>query len=75
MVKIYNMKLTDFKIGDIVELKSGGPKMTVSVINDEENTIGCTWFKDQTSHPTTHSFNPELIKKISKRSAIDFLPG
>ncbi len=33
----------DFKPGDIVKLKSGGPKMTVSEIIEDEEVI-CKWF-------------------------------
>jgi len=32
-----------FKIGDIVQLKSGGPKMTVVQISSSTN-IFCSWF-------------------------------
>ena len=31
-----------FKPGDVVTLKSGGPKMTVSWV--EGNEVGCVWF-------------------------------
>ena len=40
----------EIKAGDVVKLKSGGPKMTVSWVADELGTLtaGCTWFvKDQ----------------------------
>jgi uncharacterized protein YodC (DUF2158 family) len=30
------------KVGDVVQLKSGGPKMTVNFV--EENVAACTWF-------------------------------
>lgn len=34
-----------FKIGDIVQLKSGGPKMTVTTVYDDvSETIGTSWF-------------------------------
>ena len=36
-----------FKLGDLVQLKSGGPKMTVTDEAwgiDDEATIWCTWF-------------------------------
>ena len=33
----------DFKPGDVVILKSGGPTMTVSSVNGNE--IGCIWFE------------------------------
>ena len=31
-----------FNVGDVVELKSGGPAMTVAEIG--VNTVKCTWF-------------------------------
>jgi len=33
-----------FEIGDVVMLKSGGPSMTVSAI--QEDIVRCAWFKD-----------------------------
>ncbi|KTC81761.1 YodC family protein [Legionella brunensis] len=32
-----------FKVGDVVILKSGGPKMTVVSV-EAENELRCTWF-------------------------------
>jgi uncharacterized protein YodC (DUF2158 family) len=34
----------DFKIGDVVQLKSGGPKMTVVRIDQSPKRIICEWF-------------------------------
>ncbi len=33
-----------FAVGDIVKLKSGGPKMTVSELYEDTNTVACRWF-------------------------------
>jgi uncharacterized protein YodC (DUF2158 family) len=36
-----------FKVGDVVRLKSGGPRMTVESISKDEmtrGTIWCVWF-------------------------------
>ena len=46
-------KIMDFKAGDVVKLKSGGPKMTIEKIGatssaNEENVAHCVWFdKDE----------------------------
>lgn len=34
-----------FKIGDVVQLKSGGPLMTVLLLQD--TTVRCIWFNEQ----------------------------
>lgn len=34
--------MTDIKIGSIVKLNSGGPRMTVVSLND--GFVGCSWF-------------------------------
>jgi len=35
--------MKEFKIGDIVQLKSGSPKMTIESF-DEDGRLYCTWF-------------------------------
>jgi uncharacterized protein YodC (DUF2158 family) len=35
---------TEFKPGDIVRLKSGGPDMTVSSIDPHKKYLHCEWF-------------------------------
>lgn len=36
--------MADFKAGDIVQLKSGGPKMTVARLEDNGANAVCGWF-------------------------------
>ena len=38
-----------FEIGDVVQLKSGGPKMTVMTKKDcgGHDTAGCVWFSNE----------------------------
>ncbi|MCW0979181.1 DUF2158 domain-containing protein [Agrobacterium sp. BT-220-3] len=52
-----------FKPGDVVQLKSGGPLMTVAFIN-EEGKVSCTWFnQDHASFEVKFAiFNPEMLK-------------
>lgn len=41
--------MADFKPGDLVRLKSGGPLMTVRAVNhdDGDTTVFCDWFVQQ----------------------------
>lgn len=56
----------EFKKGDVVMLKSGGPAMTVS--NTGESSFGggfkvwCVWFEKTKKFEDT--FEPEILKKI-----------
>jgi uncharacterized protein YodC (DUF2158 family) len=34
----------EWKVGDVVMLASGGPKMTVSKAVDEDGEVECVWF-------------------------------
>ena len=38
--------MTSFSEGDVVQLKSGGPKMTVDAVRDQTGQLRamCTWF-------------------------------
>ncbi len=62
------MKKDDLKVGDIVELMSGGPPMTVAEIN--VNLVGdcevvCCWFFGKIEKA---SFAPELLKPSEART-------
>lgn len=48
------------QLGDVVQLKSGSPKMTVESIN-EQKRVSCTWFSGDEVRSST--FNPEMLKK------------
>ena len=59
----------DFKIGDVVVLKSGGPKMTVSeypikMIDGSENhaQVQYKWFNED-NHLTQSIFHVDELKK------------
>lgn len=49
-----------FKVGDVVRLKSGGPAMTVTGTSDTGWVI-CHWFVDEKSKAESGSFPPEAL--------------
>ena len=63
------MPQTVFKVGDVVRLKSGGPKMTVSEIvigtksGTESVTVRCTWFHD--NRVESYNFQQDILKDAS----------
>lgn len=51
-----------FKLGDVVRLKSGGPKMTVAEVTND-GYIDCEWFADE--GPTYGwLFEPEMLEFV-----------
>jgi uncharacterized protein YodC (DUF2158 family) len=55
----------EFKVGDVVQLKSGGPNMTISgFYNQNENSMTCTWFCS--CEIRISNFPPEALIKIEK---------
>jgi uncharacterized protein YodC (DUF2158 family) len=57
------MKTTEWKTGDLVQLKSGGPTMTVTEIVQEgyeTKSIVCTWYlgEEENKRP----FHPDTLK-------------
>ncbi len=61
--------MSDFKAGDVVELKSGGPDMTISDIADYsiessgELSANCVWFDNKKQN--SHVFALHTLKKSS----------
>jgi uncharacterized protein YodC (DUF2158 family) len=64
-----------FKIGDVVQLKSGGPKMTVqntttySFMGDPmpfSGQIDCAWFENVKSH--TGKFHQDMLDKVEHKN-------
>jgi len=55
-----NQKL---EIGDVVRLKSGGPKMTVAKPEDEQGQVKCVWFVGDYGKLYFDYFLPGVLKK------------
>ena len=53
--------MENFTEGDVVQLKSGGPKMTISMIG-EDRDVHCQWFKDD--NVQFNVFSPESLIKV-----------
>lgn len=49
-----------FKPGDVVKLKSGGPKMTVAKI-DNDGSVDCEWF-DEKNIPQVRAFTATSLE-------------
>ncbi len=52
--------MAEFKVGDVVTLKSGGPDMTVSYIDDKGH-LSVRWF-DNENKPQSASYPPGVLK-------------
>jgi uncharacterized protein YodC (DUF2158 family) len=61
-----------FKKGDVVLLKSGGPRMTVAELAqgalDGQPLVSCTWF-DERNHPHSQAFDPDILEVAPARSS------
>ncbi len=52
-------KMEEFKVGDVVRLKSGGPLMTIESIKDED--LNCIWFVN--NEVRSNYFSKLIIEK------------
>ena len=55
---------TTFRPGDVVRLKSGGPRMTVESVNDfyGETRVHCSWFEK--TKKLSDTFAPTALEKL-----------
>lgn len=59
--------MSEFEPGDVVVLKSGGPRMTVAKTTSREHII-CTWF-DEKKILQNSDFVSKTLKKYEKPDA------
>lgn len=50
-----------FVVGDVVQLKSGGPNMTVTTVEGKE--IFCEWFSGDSNEVKRYVFPPDALRK------------
>lgn len=60
-----------FRAGDVVQLKSGGPLMTVSEIDG--NTVHCGWMAG--TEEKSSSFPSEMLKSASGGPKAFYVPS
>ncbi len=56
--------MAEFKEGDVVQLKSGGPEMTVFSVDSQLNLVACKWFVG--SDARQQSFSPALLDRVEE---------
>lgn len=61
----------EIAVGDVVRLKSGGPKMTVVTISktqlDSELSVWCEWF-DEKNKAQKNTFHLVAVEKVDPQS-------
>lgn len=61
---------TGFAIGDVVSLKSGGPRMTVEGISEEDGvvTVHCSWFALLSRDPAFPAWDQDGVRYAATAS-------
>jgi uncharacterized protein YodC (DUF2158 family) len=62
--------MADFKKGDVVTLKSGGPLMTIRLIRHDGSLL-CMWF-DSKKERKEDDFDPDTVKLHIELTLSDF---
>lgn len=71
----------DFEVGEVVQLKSGGPKMTICEVNSVDGRDGCAWFVDcvwfgeKAAELKKGSFPLKTLERATTGVGIKLLPG
>ncbi|MBT1516240.1 DUF2158 domain-containing protein [Bradyrhizobium sp. SRL28] len=69
------MELSEFKPGDLVQVKSGGPVMTVEQVGTSatfgEDFVSCVWFEKVGNKQVAQkeTFAPAVLEKAEKPRA------
>lgn len=63
--------MSDIKAGDVVELKSGGPKMTVQIAFELDNGQACVtavWHSENRDEFNSQDFPVEMVAKYDPKA-------
>lgn len=53
------------KVGELVKLRSGGPVMTVSIINEVDEVVRVVWH-GKSGEVQAQDFSPELLQRARR---------
>lgn len=53
--------MTKFQVGDVVVLKSGGPRMTVTQTGLTHSRVECTWFTPEAEIKSAYIADSALV--------------
>jgi uncharacterized protein YodC (DUF2158 family) len=59
------MDIHEISAGDVVILKTGGPKMTIERIDDKTARVSCVWFSTKETI-RRDTFPPEALDKVEQ---------
>lgn len=51
-------------VGDVVQLKSGGPKMTIAALSEQTSLVPCQWFDEK--NPRSHAFPKACLTPVTE---------
>ncbi len=55
----------EWKLGDVVRLKSGGPKMTVEKkLSSTTGEVSCAWFNEKEKDVQRDIFRREVLEEV-----------
>jgi uncharacterized protein YodC (DUF2158 family) len=58
--------MAQFKTGDVVEIKSGGPDMTIREIRND-GLVSCKWWSSTKQEFGSDVFAPDMLKPVIKQ--------
>lgn len=57
------MATSKFQVGQVVELKSGGPDMTIEKFKADDGKYFCAWI-DSSGKPQGNTYFPEMLQAV-----------